>query len=231
MSNAHRLAWMDAQIRERRYPNCRMLAERFSISLRQAARDIEYLRDSMGAPLEYCRLKRGYFYTESSYVHGHVVITEEQRQSLSYLADRYARLESDHARHLARLFRRLIDQSNDPAAELVLPLFPADPGELAMFDTLSCAIRSFTKVDVTVVSADDGVLQTIRLSPYHVYAHQLDNYVVGYCEPEGRIRFFAVSRLQKAERTEVPFDLAPLLKDASIVPELLSEPDFCLCTL
>lgn len=47
MSNFHRLARIDAHIREGRYPNSRTIAEQFEISLRQAQRDVEYLRYSI----------------------------------------------------------------------------------------------------------------------------------------------------------------------------------------
>jgi predicted DNA-binding transcriptional regulator YafY len=44
VSKAHRIAWIDAQIRAGRRPNTLAIAERFEISTRQAARDVEYLR-------------------------------------------------------------------------------------------------------------------------------------------------------------------------------------------
>ena len=67
MSNLHRIAWIDAQIRARRYPNATAVAREFEISRRQAARDIEYLRYSLQAPLEYCAAKNGYRYSEPGF--------------------------------------------------------------------------------------------------------------------------------------------------------------------
>jgi hypothetical protein len=64
----HRIQWIDAQIRAARYPNARRVAERFEISHRQAQRDFEYLRDSLGAPLLYSALRRGYRYDGEAYV-------------------------------------------------------------------------------------------------------------------------------------------------------------------
>ncbi len=54
MALLHRLQWIDAAIRRGRYPNTNDVAERFEISRRQALRDFDYLRDSLGAPLAYC---------------------------------------------------------------------------------------------------------------------------------------------------------------------------------
>lgn len=44
------------------YPNARLLSQHFEISVRQAQRDIEHMRDSMNAPLVYCSRQRGYQY-------------------------------------------------------------------------------------------------------------------------------------------------------------------------
>lgn len=52
MSNLHRILWIDQEIRRGGYPNSRTIAEQFEISPRQAARDIEYLRYSLG---DFCR--------------------------------------------------------------------------------------------------------------------------------------------------------------------------------
>lgn len=59
MPSIHRIQWFDARVRTGRYPSARSLAERFEISHRQAQRDIEYIRDSLGAPLEYVASRRG----------------------------------------------------------------------------------------------------------------------------------------------------------------------------
>jgi hypothetical protein len=62
MGNMHRILWFDEQVRFGKYPNSSHLAERFEISVRQACRDIEYLTDSLRAPLVYNPKRRGYQY-------------------------------------------------------------------------------------------------------------------------------------------------------------------------
>lgn len=49
MAKLHRIIWIDAQIRADKFPNARTIAQEFEISQRQAARDLEYLRDSLGS--------------------------------------------------------------------------------------------------------------------------------------------------------------------------------------
>ena len=53
ISAYQRMIWFHNRVVEKAYPNAGTLAEQFEISNRQAQRDIEYIRDSMNAPLLY----------------------------------------------------------------------------------------------------------------------------------------------------------------------------------
>ena len=48
-----RFATIDNLIRAGKYPNARILSERMEVSQRTILRDIEYMRDQLGAPIEY----------------------------------------------------------------------------------------------------------------------------------------------------------------------------------
>ena len=64
MSNANeRIQWLHSRITEERYPNAQHLSERFSVSHRQAQRDVDYLRTTLGAPLAYNAKHRGFYYS------------------------------------------------------------------------------------------------------------------------------------------------------------------------
>lgn len=58
-----RIQWLHDEVCRGSFPNAPRLAERFHISLRQAQRDIDYLRKQMGAPLLFDQRNRGYTYT------------------------------------------------------------------------------------------------------------------------------------------------------------------------
>lgn len=109
MAKLHRIIWIDAQIRADKFPNTRTIARHFEISPRQAARDLEYLRDSLGAPLDYCAKRRGYYYGEACFTLPNVYITDEQKQELAILSQRYDQLTPGESNQLAELFRRLAE--------------------------------------------------------------------------------------------------------------------------
>lgn len=64
MSADSRIQWLHRKILSRSYPNARLVAERFGISHRQAQRDVDYLKNVLGAPIDYSYAKRGFFYTD-----------------------------------------------------------------------------------------------------------------------------------------------------------------------
>ena len=62
-----RLAFMDEQIRAGHYPNAVSLARTLEIHPRTVLRDLEFLRDSCLAPLEFCRRRNGYYYGDRNF--------------------------------------------------------------------------------------------------------------------------------------------------------------------
>ena len=59
-----RFVWFDTQVRQKRFPNARKLADRFELSRKTAQRNIEYMRDRLMALLEYGPSKKGYYYVD-----------------------------------------------------------------------------------------------------------------------------------------------------------------------
>ena len=64
MNANNRIQWLHKRIADLRYPNASRLAERFGISHRQAQRDVDYLRNTLMAPLAYNAEHRGFYYTD-----------------------------------------------------------------------------------------------------------------------------------------------------------------------
>src|SRR5216684_1539149 len=63
-----RAIWLDSQTREGSYPNIQALQEKFCVRRRTAFNTVAFLRHSLGAPLAYSRSRRGYYYTDPTYI-------------------------------------------------------------------------------------------------------------------------------------------------------------------
>lgn len=76
----HRIHWFDEQIRSGRFPNSGGLAQQFEISRRQAQRDIEYMMNTLRAPLMYVAKYRGYCYEDQTFRLPHLYMTDEEQE-------------------------------------------------------------------------------------------------------------------------------------------------------
>jgi len=62
-----RIYFIDRKIASGRYPNTTSLAKEYETSTSTISRDIEYMRDLLGAPIEYNAANRGYYYSEKTF--------------------------------------------------------------------------------------------------------------------------------------------------------------------
>lgn len=209
VSNAHRIAWIDAQVRAGRYPNARTIAERFEISRRQAARDLEYLRHSLGAPLVYERGHNGYLYADDGFTLTGVLVSEAERSALRYLAHQYEVMPGEPAVAVAEVLRRLaghvvVDRPS-PAAPLVATI---DAREMRVQQALEWAIENRRKVKVRYRGAD-GVIVPRTVSPLALSRRRGLLCCAGYYDELGEIVWLPVGRFETADATEEVFEVPP----------------------
>lgn len=210
MSNLHRIAWIDAQIRAGRHPNARTIAAHFEISRRQAARDLEYLRHSMGAPLVYSPAENGYAYADDSFVLPAVVVSEPERAALGYLAERYAAIDGETAARVAGVLRRLAGRAvADPGSDERPPVAGLDGREVRAFDAARAAIEARRVLSVRYRGAD-GVVVARTFSPYAVLTRYGALSCVAYCDDVGVTGVFPLGRFENVEQTDRPFEVPPL---------------------
>jgi predicted DNA-binding transcriptional regulator YafY len=210
MSNLHRLAWIDSQIHNKQYPNSRTIAERFEISQRQAQRDIEYLRYSMNAPVEYSTDKNGYYYTDQAYMLPSRYISVEEKQVLTYLANQYKMSGDEDARRIADFFSKLggEEESGSFGNTVNLPVFNVEYKEAGIYNALLKAIDKLHKVKMTYINAR-GEAGVRLLHPYKIFEKDRQKYTAGFCELRNEIRIFKLSRIKKLELSEEVFAVSP----------------------
>ena len=177
-------------IRQNKYPNARILAQEFEISERQAQRDIEYLRSSLGAPLFYDPQKRGYLYDNQTYVLPQVYLTEDQRKILRYLAYRYENYQNNQrVNQLAQLFQR-ISRENQKEEEK-LPIFQPDDEMVDKINLLLQARNSCQKLTMEYHQ------EKFVVHIYYVFQKNDIDYAVGFCQENQEIMVFRVDEMQE----------------------------------
>lgn len=77
-----RILWFHERIRGGHYPSAADLQEEYDISRRHAFHAISFLRDSLRAPIAYDRERRGYHYTDDTFLLPQMVMAEGEMLSL-----------------------------------------------------------------------------------------------------------------------------------------------------
>ena len=110
-----RVIWLDQEIREGRYPDMAALMEHSEVSRRTAYNTLDFLRYSLGAPVEYSKAQKGYYYTDPTYALPSVFLQEGEVLAI-LLAEQVTRqylgtpLETPLRAAISKISRYLPDQ-------------------------------------------------------------------------------------------------------------------------
>ncbi len=217
-----RLLFIDSKLRENSYPNSVSLAQEWEVSSRTISRDLDYLRDELGAPIEYDRAHNGYYYTEPNNRLPTVPVCESDLFAVCIAAKALKQFENTplHARLqsvFAKLQQSLPGKVNaDPSwLEERILIFPESTTviEPEVWETIAAGVRQNRQVRIKykTLGAPRPVSRTI--DPYYLVNYSGEWYASGFCHRRDSIRTFAVSRIRAAELLSEPF-LMPAKYDA-----------------
>lgn len=214
-----RLHKIDQLIRQKTYPNVPVLSRYLEVSTRTIERDLEFLRDRLGAPLKYDPKRRGYFYTHDGFSLPRLKLTEGELVAL-YLGHKLLSqykgtpYEAAIAQAFAKLRMFLPDSVEVDFAEVdgflsfaVEPLRGDEEVMAARFQEVVQAIHEHETLDITYYTASRNA-QTERLvDPYHLRSYHGAWYLIAYCHSRREVRIFALDRVRSLRRTGRHFKL------------------------
>ena len=212
----HRLMVIDREIRENKYPSQKYLAELLEVTPRTIARDLEYLRDSMSAPLVFDRGKRGYAYTVPHYYLPAICLTEGELLAVFIVENAFTRslgtpLESHLRSALAKICKCLPDSITINLSELShFCSFTPGPGYAlndSLFTCLTQAINGKKQVSMTYYTATRDAVSERTVDPLHLHNHRGIWYLIAYCHTRKEIRVFALHRIQSCRALKTKFNL------------------------
>lgn len=187
----HRLIWFDKHIRAMSYPNRKDLSVKFEISVRQAQRDIDYLKNSLEAPIRYDARKRGYYYEDESYILPNVYINDLQRKMLKFLAYRYENYtQTPKVAQLSQLFKRLAEEEN---VEDEIPIFDLGSPVVQSYYAIYNAICSRNRLELVYKDPYKGDI-TLIIDPYKLFCKYNADHLAGY---DNGLGGFTVLRLDR----------------------------------
>jgi len=210
VSQLHRIQWLDRAVREGVYPNCADLAKAFEISRRQAARDVEYLRYSLGAPVTFSPEKRGYYYTDRSFRLPAIHVSQEETELIRQMAVVYRAAGDRRAAQLADLFQKIgqslgIESDFDHVTGDQWPVVPILEESI---------LRNRKACVVYVDKRGNGTDRVVW--PYRLFEKYGNNYLLAFCEKAQDLRYFRIERIRKVTISEGVFPKPSLSFDQYI---------------
>jgi predicted DNA-binding transcriptional regulator YafY len=210
-----RIAALDRAIRAGEYPNARTIARELEVGHRTVQRDVEFLRERLGAPLVFDPRRNGYYYAEPDYRLPLMTLTEGELLAL-FLAERVLQQYrgTPYAADLSRAFGKItaglsgrvtVDLAHLGAGHSFRTTAPSglDP---VTFRGLEAAIRGRRRLAIRYYSASRDEETTREVDPYHLASVDGQWYLVGHCHLRGEVRMFAPGRIRSMEATGTTFE-------------------------
>lgn len=205
-----RLAWWVSEMEADAYPSLAKGCEHFEISERTARRDLEFLRDRLGAPCAYDRARNGYYYTERGFSLPAVRLSEGELLVLfvaeTLLREYRGTPYADQLRATFSKLRRALPEEisvdlGKLTETLSFDLGSGRPVSEGIFTALQQAIerRRCLEMHYHTLSRDEETVR--RVDPLHLHATGGDWYLIAFCHLRGEVREFALSRIRELVET------------------------------
>lgn len=218
-----RLLFIDSEIAKGTYPNATTLARAWKgVSERTIKRDIQWLRDSQNAPIEYDASRRGYYYGDKSFRLPSALIGADELFAISLAGEvlrqhRNSPLFETLAEAFDKLGAMLPDRvSVDPSwldRRIWAVHDPVARIEAAVWSAVLLGLREQRRLSICCFTHNGKPGNSKEVDPYHLVAFRGEWYLIGYDRSEGERRCIALSQLQQSEpheeRFEVPEDFDP----------------------
>ncbi|MEI8352587.1 MAG: WYL domain-containing protein, partial [bacterium] len=218
----HRLLELDRRIRGGDYPNCLTFSSDWEVAQKTIHRDIEYLRDSLGAPIEYDRERKGYYYTDTTWFLPALSMTEGDLFYLllaSKVVEQYR--GTPVAEHVEKVFRRVAEYLPEQISlkpDWVFSKFsftspPSKPVDEDIWETVVRGLLHRRSVRIVYRAMEAKAGKERVIDPYHMANLQGEWYLFAWCHREKMVIQFAVPRIRSAviEKSlfEMPKDFDP----------------------
>jgi len=205
-TQAERLLAFDQLLRNNKYPNCTSFAAEWEISTKTAQRDIDYLKDRMGAPLEYDALKRGFYYTEPTFMLPAVQMNEGELAALLMGSKALEQFQgTPMAEKLVAVFEKLSAFLPDNITVRPEELFtrfsfispPAMPVSSKVWNTVVQALENQQLLEIQYRNWSGE--KTARVAPVHLANLQGDWYLFVQYDGFDNFRQLALARIQSVK--------------------------------
>jgi predicted DNA-binding transcriptional regulator YafY len=205
-----RMYYIDREIAAGKYPNTRTLAGEYETGTATISRDIEFMRDRLGAPIEYDYFKKGYYYTKTTYRLPAAFASANELAALGMtktLLGLYRNTPMyDTARQLLETLTTPLEDTENPAwyeDRIVVPPVPSIDVADETWQTICGGLRENRVLFFQYRASWRDSYRPRRVRPYQLLFDNGAWYLYAWDEERKGTRMFSLARIKNAAlRTE-----------------------------
>lgn len=221
-----RMLRLHEELRGGKYPNCRKLSEELEVSSKTIQRDIDFMRDQLGLPIEYHPERFGFYYTEAVTNFPTVQVTEGELLALFVAQQALAHYRTTPFEEpLKAAFQKLTEGLQDHvsfrisdwesffsfrSASAALP-------DLDLFHAVSRAVMHSEEIEFEYRKLNQAEYEWRKIEPYHLGCIDNQWYVFGQDQKRQDVRTFVLPRIRQVRSTGRKFFRPPDFSVAKIL--------------
>lgn len=205
-------------VRANTYPNCSTLAREIEVTAKTIQRDVSFMREQLGMPLEYDALKHGYYYT--SEVHEFPLLHLSRNDLVALFLARHA-LEPLRGTRLERMLADSFSKIAEACpGEVSIEWHELDEAfsvkasgvmtaDVTLFGDLLDAVRATREVSFDYHKLTASGVEQRTVQPYHVGQIEHGWYLLAYDPARKAMRTFALQRITNLHLLRTKFKRDP----------------------
>jgi len=202
------------RLRAGAFPNCRKLADELEVSTKTIQRDIDFMRDRLGLPIQYDQLHFGFVYTEPVTSFPSIEVSEgevialfvAQKALEQYRGTSFEKpLRTAFEKITEGLKDRIGFQWGDVDSSISFRGLGRSVADLELFETVSRAVLDSHELAFEYKKLRSPQHETRRVQPYHLGCIENQWYLFGFDLARQQLRTFALPRMRKVRDTRAGF--------------------------
>jgi predicted DNA-binding transcriptional regulator YafY len=211
-----RIYFIDRKIASGKYPSTRQLAEEYEVGTATISRDIEFLRDRMGAPIEYDTQRRGYYYSDKRYRLPTALSRPEDMLALGMAKSLITLYQGTPLYPAAK---ELLESITAPLStgggsgkpwykdRIVVPPPAVSPVSAKVWGIITTGLRENRVITFEYLGLNDETYLPRRVRPYQLLFDNGLWLLYGYAEERKAVRLFSLPRISNLYLTGYFFKL------------------------
>ena len=205
---------LHARLKAAEYPNCRKVSEEIEVSSKTVQRDIDFMRDRLGLPIEYDAVRCGFYYTEAVTNFPTIEVSEGEIAALFVAQKALGQYQgTPFERPLRSAFRKIADGLKDRVSfswgemedSISFHSAGASVADLELFETVSQAVLRSVELHFEYRKLNSNRYEARQVRPFHIASLENQWYLFGEDLARRQVRTFALPRMRAARATTTRF--------------------------